>query len=104
MTEQKIGLMSSIQNGLGRVNSAIDALSEQYPTLYSSVSMEHFQKIIYDTEEHLQAARRLYNANVSLYNQKIASFPWLLVARLHGMKEAEFYEAEEKKKDYRVMF
>lgn len=104
MTEQKIGLMGSIQNGLGRVNSAIDALSEQYPTLYSSVSMEHFQKTIYDTEEHLQAARRLYNANVSLYNQKIASFPWLLVARLHGMKEAQFYETEEKKKDYRVTF
>ena len=60
MTEQKIGLMSSIQNGLGRVNSAIDALSEQYPTLYSSVSMEHFQKIIYDTEEKKKDYRVMF--------------------------------------------
>ena len=42
------------------MNSAIDALSEQYPTLYSSVSMEHFQKIIYDTEEKKKDYRVMF--------------------------------------------
>ena len=72
-----MGLLSSIQQSLGGVGTAVNALAEQYPVLYSSVSMEHFQRSIGDVEEHLQAARRLYNANVSLYNQTIASFPWL---------------------------
>lgn len=101
---QKINLLSSIQHGLGGVGSAINALSEQYPTLYSYVSMDHFQRSIFDAEEHLQAARRLYNSNVSLYNQKIVMFPFSIIAGIHGMSKAAFYEVDEKKKDYKVNF
>ena len=77
-------------------NSAINALAEQYPTLYSYASMQHFQQYIFDADEHLQAARRLYNSNAALYNQRINTFPYLLLAKLHGMKEAKFYTVEEK--------
>lgn len=101
---QKIGMLASIQQDLGGVNSAIEALSEQYPVLYSYVSMDHFQKSIFDVEEHLQAARRLYNSNVSLYNQKIVMFPYSIIAGIHGMCKADFYEADEKKKEYKVNF
>lgn len=101
---EKIGLLSSIQQSLGGVGAAVNALAEQYPVLYSSVSMDHFQRSISDVEEHLQAARRLYNANVSLYNQTIASFPWLVVARIHGMEKAEFYEIDDKKREFKVNF
>ena len=102
--DRKLSLLTSIQQGLTGVTSSINALAEQYPVLYSHVSMEHFQRDIFDAEEHLQAARRLYNANVSLYNQKITTFPYLVVAKLHGMKEASFYEVEEKKKIFQVKF
>lgn len=101
---QKIGMLSSIQQSLGGVGSAINALSEQYPVLYSHVSMEYFQRMIYDAEEHLQAARRLYNSNVSLYNQKIVMFPYVIVANIHGMNKAAFYEVDENKKEYKVKF
>lgn len=101
---QKINLLASVQQGLSGVGSAIDALSEQYPVLYSYVSMDRFQKAIFDVEEHLQAARRLYNSNVSLYNQKIVMFPYSILAGIHGMKKADFYESEEKKKTYQVNF
>ena len=101
---QKIGVLASIQQGLGSVGSAINAISEQYPTLYSYVSMDNFQKAIFDAEEHLQAARRLYNSNVSLYNQKIVMFPYSIVAGIHGMQKADFYEVDEAKKEYKVNF
>ena len=68
--DRKLGLLTSVQQGLTGVNSAINALAEQYPTLYSYASMQHFQQDIFDAEEHLQAARRLYNSNASLYNQR----------------------------------
>ena len=97
-------LLTSVQQGLTGVNSAINALAEQYPTLYSYASMQHFQQDIFDAEEHLQAARRLYNSNASLYNQRINTFPYLLLAKLHGMKEAKFYTVEEKKKDFKLQF
>lgn len=101
---QKLGLLTSVQQGLSGVSSSINALAEQYPVLFSIRSMEHFQRDIFDAEEHLQAARRLYNANVSLYNQRIEMFPYLIVAKLHGMKKADFYEVEEKKKTFEVKF
>lgn len=101
---QKLGLLTSVQQGLSGVSSSINALAEQYPVLFSIRSMEHFQRDIFDAEEHLQAARRLYNANVSLYNQRIEMFPYLIVARLHSMKKADFYEVEEKKKTFEVKF
>ena len=72
---QKIGVLTSVHRDLTGVGAGVNALMEQYPTLYSSVSMEYFQRTIFDAEEHLQAARRLYNANVSLYNQTLASIP-----------------------------
>lgn len=101
---QKIGMLASIQQGLGGVGTAIDALSEQYPVLYSSVSMDHFQKSIFDAEEHLQAARRLYNSNVSLYNQKLVMFPYSIIAGIHKMDKADFYQVDESKKEYKVNF
>lgn len=97
---QKLSLLSSAGQSLTGVTSAINALAEQYPVLYSYTSMDRFQRNIFDAEEHLQAARRLYNSNVSLYNQKIVSFPYLIVAKLHGMKKAAFYETDEKKKEF----
>ena len=101
---QKIGMLASIQQGLGGVGTAIDALSEQYPVLYSYVSMDYFQKSIFDAEEHLQAARRLYNSIVSLYNQKLVMFPYSIIAGIHGMSKADFYQVDENKKEYKVNF
>ena len=58
---------------------------------------------IRDAEEHLQAARRLYNASVSSYNAAIAVFPDSLLAM--GRSPREFFEAEEsRREDVKVQF
>lgn len=101
---QKIEMIGSVQKELDSVESVINALVEQYPVLYSHISIEYFQRSIADVEEHLQAAKRLYNSNVSLYNQKIVMFPYSLIADIHGMEKAKFYNIEEKKKLYEVKF
>lgn len=76
----------------------IHALAENYPELKASTNYNTLQKAIADVEEHLQASRRLYNANVSRYNQKIATFPTSMVAGLKGMKKEDFFSAEEYKR------
>lgn len=86
------------------MTAGIDALCEQYPTLNSWMSMDYFQRAVYNTEEHLQAARRLYNSNVSLYNQTLAAIPWSIVAALCRMERAAFYEAEEHKRTFHASF
>ena len=101
---QKVGALAGVHRDLSSVGAGINGLAEQYPILNSWVSMDHFQRSIYDSEEHLQAARRLYNANVSMYNQTLASIPWSIVASICRMEKAAFYGVEERKRDFQVNF
>lgn len=81
----------------------INLVAENYPELKSSENYKTLQQAIADVEEHLQAARRLYNANVSLYNQLLVSFPTSSIARNKGMIRKDFFEVDEiKKEDLRM--
>ena len=79
--------------------SKITLLAENYPDLKASENYKELQQSIADVEEHLQAARRLYNANVSSYNQKIVTFPSSIIANSKGMTKKEFFNAEDKKRE-----
>ena len=97
---QKIGALSSVHRDLSEVTAGINALYEQYPLLNSWISLDQYQRGALQAEEHLLAARRLYNANVSLYNQTIRTIPWAIVASLCHMEAADFYEADENKRNF----
>ena len=77
----------------------INALAENYPDLKASENYKTLQKAIADVEEHLQASRRLYNANVSSYNQKIVIFPSSIIANSKGLAKKDFFSTEEKKRE-----
>ena len=77
----------------------INIVAENYPELKSSENYNTLQKSITDVEEHLQAARRLYNSNISLYNQMIVSFPTSVIAKNKGMVKKDFFEVDEIKKE-----
>ena len=84
---------------------AINALVENYPDLKASETYKSLQAAIMDVEEHLQASRRLYNANVSVYNQKIAVFPSSIIAGIKGFTKKDFFKAdEEKREDVKISF
>lgn len=77
----------------------ISVLAEAYPELKSNETYNTLEKTIVDVEEHLQASRRCYNSNVSLYNQLLVSFPTSAIAKSKGMIKKDFFEAEEIKKE-----
>lgn len=77
----------------------INIIAENYPELKSSENYKTLQLSIADVEEHLQAARRLYNSNVSLYNQQLVSFPSSFVAKNKGMVKKDFFEIDEIKRN-----
>ena len=90
-----------MDTAFGRINM----LAESYPELKSSNNFMELQKTISDTEEHLQAARRLYNANVTAFNSKIVTFPNNVVAASMGATAKEFFEAEDaKRQDVKLDF
>ena len=78
--------------------SKLNVVAENYPDLKASENFAVLQQSIADVEEHLQAARRLYNANVSTFNQMIVTFPISIVSGMKKLTKKEFFEAEENKK------
>lgn len=77
----------------------INVLAEAYPELKSSENYNTLQKTIVDVEEHIQASRRMFNANVSMLNQMIVTFPTSIVAGMKGLSKKEFFEADDIKKE-----
>ncbi len=70
------------------------ALSEAYPDLKASQNFQQLQMQLADTEDKIQAARRIYNGNVRVYNTRLQSVPWNLVAKLGAFSQREFFEVE----------
>lgn len=81
----------------GMLNSVVASLNmtiEAYPDLKASDQYLHLQKSMTNVEEHLQASRRLYNANVTAYNNLTEQFPSSFVANLHKFERQSLFETE----------
>lgn len=84
---------------------SFNVVVEQYPNLKADVQFVALQNSIRDVEEQLQAARRLYNANVSRFNQAIIVFPASIVANSLHLTKRDFFEVEEaKREDVKIEF
>ena len=84
---------------------SINIVAEQYPTLKADTQFIALQNSISDVEEQLQAARILYNSNVSAYNQAILVFPGSILANSMHLTKRDFFEAEEvKRQDVNIEF
>lgn len=80
------------------INKVI-AVAENYPELKASEQFLNLQKNLTKMESQLQAARRIYNNEVTKYNTKINTVPTNIIAKLFGFKEAELFKIEEYKKE-----
>lgn len=76
-----------LAGALGR----IFAIAEAYPDLKAAASFAGLQRTLTDVEDHLQNARRYYNAVVRDYNTARTQFPTNLVAGTLGFRELEFF-------------
>src|SRR5438046_4130424 len=67
------------QSVAGGVRNII-VIAEAYPELRAAASFAGLQRTLTDVEDHLQNARRYYNAVVRDFNTAIAQFPANLIA------------------------
>ena len=98
-TNMSVGEMNKVDAQMTDIAKNINVVVENYPQLQSNSQFVVLQKQIADVEEHLQAAKRLYNANVSSLNSYIQTFPGMLFAGMAGAKVQEYYKIEEIKKN-----
>ena len=82
------------ESGLSRSIARLFALAEAYPDLKASETFQQLHDSLVEIEDHLQYARRYYNGSARDNNNLVQGFPSMIVARLFGFREAEFFEIE----------
>ena len=70
---------------------------ENYPELKSSENFLNLQKNLTKMEDQLQAARRLYNMDVTNYNTSIQTFPTNILANIFKFNTEKLFEIEPEK-------
>ncbi len=97
---------NKLSSTISEVERGLNIIVENYPNLKADQTFVELQKQAADCEEQLQAARRIYNSNASLFNQKRVTFPSSIVAKRIGFtSDLEFFEVEEgKSKDVEFNF
>ena len=82
------------EQALGRGVAQLMAVAERYPELRASEQFLALQRELADTEDRIQVARRIYNANVRAYDTLVQTFPSLVIARLFGFTARPYFELD----------
>lgn len=86
---------SQLNNGINKIL----AIAENYPDLKASEQYLNLQKNLVKIESQLQAARRIYNNDVTKFNTAIETVPTNIIANIFSFKPAELFQIEEYKKE-----
>lgn len=81
------------ENMLTRALGGLFAVAEQYPDLKASQNFIQLQQELANIETNIAGSRSIYNGNARNYNDKIQSFPALLIAGSLGFRERPYFEA-----------
>lgn len=95
LTEQAtVKEKGQIENSFSHALKNIFALAEAYPDLKANQNFIELQRVLADTEEQIQLARRYYNGAARDYNTMVQSFPNNILAKMFNFTKAEFFEIE----------
>jgi LemA protein len=87
---QRAQAESALSSALG----GIRVVAEQYPQLRAADNFVRLQAQLAEIEDEIQAARRIYNSNVQIYNTRQQIFPNSIVAARGDFQPREFFEIE----------
>ncbi|MFW6206529.1 MAG: LemA family protein [Gemmatimonadota bacterium] len=86
------GERAEAEGALTDALESLFALSEDYPDLRAAENYRELQSTLSHLEDHIQRARRYYNAVVRDFNTRLGQVPSNIVARAFGFTEREFFE------------
>jgi LemA protein len=71
------------------------ALSEAYPDLKANQNFLSLQEELTATEGRVAYARQFYNDSVLTYDNKLESFPTVVLAKMFNFEPRDYFEADE---------
>ena len=90
---QTVGDKSTANTELSGALSRLLVVVENYPQLKSDANFRQLSDELAGTENRIAVSRTDYNNLVKQYNTKVKSFPTVIIARMFGFVEAEYFEA-----------
>jgi LemA protein len=98
LTEKRSVYLQNKDLGVGKdLNEnmkSVFAIAEKYPELKASENFLDLQKALKETESDIEAARRLYNSDVTMFNNYLDTFPYSMFKNLFGYnKKYDLFEA-----------
>ena len=104
ITKMRSQMVSGLKdNDLSKTGNADSKLSgllkdlfmvaENYPDLKANTNFLELQRQLVDTEDQIAASRRIYNENVTYYNDSLQVFPNNVFANIFGFNAKEVFEA-----------
>jgi LemA protein len=90
-----IGDQAEAEREVTRSLGRLMAVAEAYPQLRANENFLALQEELTATESKIAFARQFYNDQVMRFNTLIQQFPSVIIARVTGFREREFFETEE---------
>ena len=90
---EKFQAFQKAQDQLSSALSRLLVVSENYPQLKSNENFLQLQSQLEGTENRISVERKRYNETVQTYNTETRSFPAMIMAKIFGFKEKEYFKA-----------
>ncbi|MBS1517093.1 MAG: LemA family protein [Bacteroidetes bacterium] len=90
---EKFKMFQQAQDQLSSALSRLLVVSENYPQLKANESFLQLQSQLEGTENRISVERRRFNEAVQAYNTETRSFPTLIMAKIFGFKEKEYFKS-----------
>ena len=92
---EKFAAYQKAQDGLSSALSRLLVVTENYPQLKSNENFLMLQSQLEGTENRISVERKKFNEAVQEYNTKARSFPTLIMAKIFGFKEKQYFKGKE---------
>lgn len=92
---QKFQQFQQAQDQLSSALSRLLVVAENYPQLKANENFLQLQSQLEGTENRIAVERRRFNEVVQQYNTSVRSFPTLIIAKIFGFKEKQYFKSQE---------
>lgn len=92
---EKFAKYQKAQDQLSSALSRLLVVTENYPQLKSNENFMQLQSQLEGTENRIAVERKKFNEAVQEFNTSARSFPTLIMAKMFGFKEKQYFKGKE---------
>jgi LemA protein len=92
---EKFAAYQKAQDNLSNALSRLLVVTENYPDIKSTENFKMLQTQLEGTENRITVERKKFNEAVQQFNTEARSFPTVIMAKIFGFKEKQYFKGKE---------